>query len=71
MRSLRAERNSRNTLCSSLKGSQVVYFIRLYEKTGAVDDESELQRSSINSKIRKISHRQGTKFPLNGGCFRK
>ena len=53
MRSLRAERNSRNTLCSSLKGSQVVYFIRLYEKTGAVDDESELQRIEYKFKETK------------------
>ena len=26
---------------------------------------------SINSKKRKTSHRQGGKFPLNTGCFRK
>ena len=65
-RSLRAEWSSRNTLYSLRKGSRVVYFFKTREPW-----MTNCKGSSINSKKRKISHWQGTKFPLNGGCFRK
>ena len=45
-----------------------LFIYLIVENTWAVDDELP---TSINSKKRKISHGQGTKFPQNGGCFRK
>ena len=45
-----------------------LFIYLIVENTWAVDDELP---TSIKSKKRKISHRQGTKFPQNGGCFRK
>ena len=45
-----------------------LFIYLIVENTWAVDDELP---TSINSKKRKISHRQGTKFTQNGGCFRK
>ena len=61
----RAEWNSRNTLYR-FSGC---LFIWLYEIRGPWT--TNCKGSSINSKKRKILYRQGTKFLLNGGCFRK
>ena len=45
-----------------------LFIYLILENTWAVDDELPTR---INSKKRRISHRQGTKFPQNGGCFQK
>ena len=48
--------------------SQVVY---LFHSMKTQEPWTNCQEASINSKKRKISHRKGKKFPLNGHCFRK
>ena len=68
-RSLQDEWNSRNTLYSLRKGSQVVYLFDCMKTREPWT--TNCKGSSINSKKRKISHRKGRKFPLNRGCFRK
>ena len=68
-RSLRDEWNSRNTLYSLRKVSQVVYLFDCMKTRKPWT--TNCKGSSINSKKRKILYRQGTKFLLNGGCFRK
>ena len=68
-RSLQDEWNSRNTLYSLRKGSQVVYLFDCMKTREPWT--TNCKGSSINSKKRRISHRRGRKFPLNRGCFRK
>ena len=68
-RSLRDEWNSRNTLYSLRKGSQFVYLFDCMKTREPWT--TNCKGLSINSKKRKTSHRQGGKFPLNTGCFRK
>ena len=68
-RSLRDEWNSRNTLYSLHKGSQVVYLFDCMKTREPWT--TNCKGPSINSKKQKISHRQGRKFPLNRGCFQK
>ena len=68
-RSLRDEWNSRNTLYSLRKVSQVVYLFDCMKTRKPWT--TNCKGSSINSQKRKISHRKGRKFPLNRGCFRK
>ena len=66
-RSQGAKWNSRNTLYRLRKGFHVVHLFAYMKSMGAVD---EMPRSR-NSKKRKISHRRGKKFSVNGGCLRK
>ena len=58
-----------HTLYSLRNGSQVVYLFDCMKTREPW--MTNCKGSSINSKKRKTSHWQGTKFPLNGGCFRK
>ena len=68
-RSLRPEWNSRNTLYGLLKVLRLFIYLIVWFWFDWLPWTTNCKGSSINSKKRKISYRQGTKFPLNGGFF--
>ena len=57
-----------NVLYSLRNGFQVVCLLDCMKTR---EPWTNCQEASINSKKRKISHRKGKKFPLNGDCFWK